>query len=69
MKGGLKLRNDFSLKELRARINKTQTEVAKDLNISVQTYNSWENNPGKIKLSNLLKICTYYNVNISQIRI
>lgn len=63
------MRNDFSLKELRARINKTQTEVAKDLNISVQTYNSWENNPGKIKLSNLLKICTYYNVNISQIRI
>lgn len=59
---------DFSLKELRARKDKTQSEVAKDLNISPQTYNAWENNPGKIKLSNLIKICKYFDINISQIK-
>lgn len=69
MKGGVKLNDCFSLKELRARKNKTQVEIAKDLNISPQTYNSWERNPGKIKLSNLIKICDYFEINISQIRV
>lgn len=69
MKGGIKLNECVSLKELRARKNKTQVEVAKELDISPQTYNSWERNPGKIKLSNLIKVCKYFDINISQIRI
>ena len=32
-----------SLKELRARENKTQIEMAGLLGVSVQTYNTWEN--------------------------
>ena len=31
----------FTLKELRARKNKTQEQVANDLGISVKTYNAW----------------------------
>lgn len=40
MKGGINLNGNVSLKELRARKNKTQAEVAKELKISTQTYNS-----------------------------
>lgn len=63
------MNENVSLKELRARQNKTQAEVAKDLSISPQTYNSWENNPGIIKLSNLIKVCDYFEINISQLRV
>lgn len=63
------MNENVSLKELRARKNKTQAEVAKDLSISPQTYNSWENNPGIIKLSNLIKVCDYFEINISQLRV
>lgn len=63
------MNENVSLKELRARKDKTQAEVAKDLSISPQTYNSWENNPGIIKLSNLIKVCDYFEINISQLRV
>lgn len=69
MKGGMNLNGNVSLKELRARKNKTQAEVAKELKISTQTYNSWEKNPGKIKLSNLISLCDYFDINIGQIRV
>lgn len=69
MKGGNNLNDYFTLKELRARKNKTQVEVAKDLNVSPQTYNSWENNPGIIKLSNLIKLCNYFDIKIGQIKV
>lgn len=54
----------YSVKELRARVNKTQKEVAQDLNISVQTYNEWENNLGKVKLSNAQKLANYFGVKL-----
>lgn len=54
----------FSLKELRVRINKTQKEVAKDLNISTTTYSEWENNLGKVKLSNAQRIADYFGVTL-----
>lgn len=63
------MNDNVSLKELRARKNKTQAEVDKDLSISPQTYNSWENNPGIIKLSNLIKVCNYFEINISQLKV
>lgn len=69
MKGGINLNDNITLKELRARKNKTQAEVAKELKISTQTYNSWEKNPGKIKLSNLISLCNYFDINIGQIKV
>lgn len=61
--------SEFTLKELRARKNKTQAEVAKELNISTQTYNTWENNPRKIKLREALKLAEYFDVNIGEIKV
>ncbi|MFL8888273.1 helix-turn-helix transcriptional regulator [Helcococcus kunzii] len=58
----------YSLKELRARFEETQAETAKALEVSYQTYNSWENNPGIIKLTNLLKIAKHFKVSIDEIR-
>ena len=59
----------YTLKELRARKNKTQEEVAEDLRVSTATYNNWENNPGIIKLSNAIKISNYFGVGIEEIKI
>lgn len=61
--------NKFTLKELRARKNKTQAEAAKELNISTQTYNNWENNPRKIKLREALKLAKYFDVDIGEIKV
>lgn len=63
------MNNEFTLRELRARKNKTQAEVAKDLNISTQTYNVWENNPEKIKLGEALKLAEYFDVTIGMIKV
>ena len=63
------MNNEFTLRELRARKNKTQAEVAKDLNISAQTYNVWENNPEKIKLGEALKLAKYFDVTIRMIKV
>lgn len=45
----------FSLKELRARKNKTQKEVAEAVGISETTYREWEHRPGIIMLNNACK--------------
>ena len=58
----------YSLKELRARFDETQTETAKSLEVSVPTYNAWENNPGSIKLSNLIKVAKHFKVTIDEIK-
>ena len=62
------MENKYSLKELRARFNETQAETAEALSISVPTYSAWENNPGTIKLSNLIKIANHFNISIDQIK-
>ena len=41
----------YTLKELRAKKEWSQEDVAKQLGITTATYNSWENNFGKIKIS------------------
>lgn len=57
----------FSLKELRARHNKTQSEVARDLGVSVQTYCSWENSISNVAVSKVQAVANYYGVRITQI--
>lgn len=49
--------------------NKTQEQVANDLGISTTTYNAWELNPGKIKLTWALRLSKYYGVTLGQILI
>lgn len=58
----------YSLKELRARKNETQEETARAVNTSTTTYNSWEANPGMIKLSNLILLAKHFGVSLDEIK-
>lgn len=57
----------YSVKELRARKNKTQREVAKDLGISTQTYNAWEKDISKVKISKVQALAEYFGCQLSEI--
>lgn len=57
----------FSLKELRARKDKTQAEVAADLGISPQTYNAWERDLSNVGISKVQMVADYYGVAIGQL--
>lgn len=57
----------FSLKELRARKNKTQAQVAADLGISPQTYNAWEQDISNVAVSKVLAVADYFGVKLSEI--
>jgi transcriptional regulator with XRE-family HTH domain len=57
----------FTLKELRARKNLTQKQVAKDLGISYQTYNAWEKDISGVAVSKVIAVANYFGVSIGQI--
>lgn len=57
----------YTLRELRARKNKTQNQVAQDLGISVQTYNAWERDISNVAVSKVIKVADYFGVNIGDI--
>lgn len=57
----------FTLKELRARKNLTQENVAKDLGISVQTYCAWEKDISNVSVSKVQAVADYFGVKIGQI--
>ena len=57
----------FTLKELRARKDKTQEEVAKDLGISLQTYNAWEKDISNVAVSKVMAVAEYFGVEIGDI--
>lgn len=49
-------------KELRLENKLTQEEIAKELNISIQSIHKWEQNKCFPDAFNLIKICKFYNV-------
>ena len=57
----------FTLKELRARKNMTQDQVAKELGISTQTYNAWEKDISNVAVSKVQAVADYFGVQIGQI--
>lgn len=57
----------FSLKELRARKNKTQAQVAAALGVSPQTYNAWERDISGVAISKVQAMADYFGVPIGQI--
>ncbi len=57
----------FSLRELRARKNKTQSQVAADLGISTTTYCGWEKDISRVAVSKVKAVADYFGVAISQI--
>lgn len=57
----------YTLKELRARKDKTQEQVANDLGISVQTYNAWEKNISNVAISKVIAVANYFGVQVGDI--
>lgn len=57
----------YSLKELRARKNKTQEQVAVDLGISPQTYNAWEKDISNVAVSKVIAVAEYFGVSLNEI--
>lgn len=52
------------IKLIRFKSKKSQEDVAKELNISRNTYSIWENNPVQLKLDTLIEIGTILNSDI-----
>lgn len=57
----------YSLRELRARKNKTQRQVAADLGISTTTYCAWEKDISQVAVSKVQAVADYFGVAIGQI--
>lgn len=57
------LRNN--LKGYRVRAGLTQQSAAKALNVSVATFNRWEQQPEKLDFDKFIKIADLYNVPIN----
>ena len=56
-----------SLKELRARKNLTQGDMAEALDVSIQTYNFWENNFPKISIEKATRVASVLGVTLDDI--
>lgn len=57
----------YTLKELRARKNETQEEVARNLGISTTTYNAWEKDISNVGISKVYAVASYFGVAINEI--
>ena len=57
----------YSVKELRARKGVTQAQAARDLGISVQTFNAWENDISNVGVSKVMALADYFGVTIGEI--
>lgn len=57
----------YTLKELRARKNMTQSQVAEDLGVSCQTYNAWEKDISNVAVSKVQAVACYFGVALGQI--
>lgn len=57
----------YSLKELRARKNLTQKQVANDLGIAIQTYNAWEKDISGVAIGKVVALANYFGVPLGQI--
>lgn len=58
----------YTLKELRARKDLTQREVAKDLGISYQTYNAWEQDISGVAISKVYAVAEYFGVTVDELK-
>lgn len=60
---------EYTIKELRARKNETQSETAKAVGVSLQAYNEWEvnNSLGITRLSTASKLAKHFGVKLDDI--
>lgn len=61
------MERQYSLKELRARKNMTQSEVAEELGVSTQTYNAWEKDISNVAIRKVRCIADFFGVTIGEI--
>ena len=57
----------YTLKELRARKDVTQEQAARELGVSIQTYNAWEKDISNVAISKVIRVADYYGVPINEI--
>lgn len=57
----------YSLKELRARKNMTQAEVAENIGVSTQTYNAWEKDISNVAIGKVKALADLFGVTIGEI--
>lgn len=57
----------YTVKELRARKNLTQAQIAEKLGVSVQTYNAWEKDISKVAIGKVEALAEIYGVTIGEI--
>lgn len=57
----------YTLKELRARKNKTQQQVAEGLGVSTTTYNAWEQNISNVAVSKVQAVAKYFGVTLNDL--
>lgn len=57
----------FSIKELRARKNETQRQVAESIGITVQTYSAWERSISRVPVSKVNALAKHFGVKLTQI--
>lgn len=59
----------YTLKELRARKNWTQSKTAEMLGVSTQTYNAWEKDISNVAVSKVQAVAELFEVKLSEILI
>lgn len=57
----------YTLKELRARKNMTQADIAKEIGVSPQTYNAWEKSVSNVSIGKVKALANFFGVTIGQI--
>ena len=57
----------YTLKELRARKDETQEDVARAIGISPQTYNAWEKDVSNVAIGKVNALAEHFGVSISEI--
>ena len=56
--------NMNNIKKIRSELNKSQEEIAKELNISRSSYAMWESNNELIPIKRLIEFCELYHVSL-----
>lgn len=61
------MKRKYSLRELRARKNETQKQVAKALGISYQTYCKWEKDVSNVGIKKVKAMADYFDCELDEI--
>lgn len=59
----------FSLKELRARKDARQQDVAEAIGVSVPTYGAWEKDASVMPVGKLMALAEYFGVTVAEIKL